>query len=259
MTHLQKRWQQRTLVQMGVGCLGLAVVFWCFGQAEFNLARLFESGPNMLEFFSRMVPPDWSVTELVLKATLETLTIAVGGTFLAIVVSLPLGFLAASNITPGWIAVPVKMVLGFLRSIPIIVIAVLFVAAVGLGPFPGVLAVALHSIGMLSKFYAEEFETAEAGIVDAIRGTGASWVQTLQYGVFSQSIPQVVAFTIYRFEMNFRDATVLGIVGAGGIGTYIMMYTQSFQYNRVAVLLVVISLVVFVLDQCSFWIRKWVG
>jgi phosphonate transport system permease protein len=84
-------------------------------------------------------------------------------------------------------------------------------------------------------------------------------VQTLQYGVFSQSIPQVVAFTIYRFEMNFRDATVLGIVGAGGIGTYIMMYTQSFQYNRVAVLLVVISLVVFVLDQFSFWTRKWVG
>ncbi|MFP6598512.1 MAG: ABC transporter permease subunit, partial [Candidatus Hydrogenedentota bacterium] len=154
---------------------------------------------------------------------------------------------------------PIKMMLGVMRSIPIIVIAVLFVAAVGLGPFPGVLAVALHSIGMLSKFYAEEFETAEAGIVDAIRGTGASWVQTLQYGVFSQSIPQVVAFTIYRFEMNFRDATVLGIVGAGGIGTYILMYTQSFQYNRVAVLLVVISVVVFLLDQCSFWIRRWVG
>ena len=259
MTQLQKKWQQRKVVQVIILCLSLAVVFWCFGQAEFNLARLMQSGPNIFEFMSRMVPPDWSVTELVLKATLETLTIAVGGTFLAILVSLPLGFLAASNVTPASISMPIKMILGVMRSIPIIVIAVLFVAAVGLGPFPGVLAVAIHSIGMLSKFYAEEFETAEKGIINAIRGTGASWVQTLQYGVFSQSIPQVVAFTIYRFEMNFRDATVLGIVGAGGIGTYILMYTQSFQYNRVAVLLVVISLVVFILDQCSFWIRKWVG
>ena len=84
-------------------------------------------------------------------------------------------------------------------------------------------------------------------------------MQTVQYGVFSQSIPQVVSFTIYRLEMNFRDATVLGIVGAGGIGMYIMRYTQSFQYERVTVLLVVISIVVFAFDQCSYWIRKWVG
>jgi len=111
----------------------------------------------------------------------------------------------------------------------------------------------------LAKFYAEEFETADKDIVQAVKGTGASWLQTLQYGLFTQSKPQIVAFTIYRLEMNFRDATVLGIVGAGGIGTYILMYTQSFQYDRVAVLLVVIGVVVFLLDQISFWVRKWVG
>lgn len=259
MTELQKQWRNRRLLGFSATCLGLAVVVWSLGKAEFNASRLFESGPYIAEFLGRLIPPDWSVTELVIRATIETLTIALGGTFLAIIASLPLGFLAASNVTPPWLSVPIKAVLGAIRSIPIIVVAVLFVAAVGLGPFPGVLAVAIHSTGMLSKFYAEEFETADRGIVDAIRGTGASWVQTVQYGVFSQSIPQVVAFTIFRFEMNFRDATVLGIVGAGGIGTYILMYTQSFQYDRVAVLLVVISLVVFMLDQCSFWIRKWVG
>lgn len=259
MTQLQKQWRDRSRLYYAGACLALAAVALSLEHAEFSVPRLFESGPYLTEFFSRMVPPDWSVTELVLRATMETLTIALGGTFLAILISLPLGFLAASTITPKWIAIPVKTALGVLRSIPIIVVAVLFVAAVGLGPFPGVLAVAVHSIGMLSKFYAEEFETADAGIVDAVRGTGASWMQTVQYGVFSQSIPQVVAFTIYRLEMNFRDATVLGIVGAGGIGTYILMYTQSFQYDRVTVLLVVISLVVFIFDQCSFWIRKWVG
>lgn len=259
MTELQRDWRNRSLVQFGVAMLVLACAVWALDYSEFSIPKLFNAGPNMAEFFSRLVPPDWSVSQLVVTATLETLTIAFGGTFLAVIVSLPLGFVAASSITPKWIALPVKTALGVLRSIPIIVIAVLFVAAVGLGPFPGVLAVAVHSIGMLSKFYAEEFETADEGIVSAIRGTGASWIQTVQYGVFTQCIPQVVSFTIYRLEMNFRDATVLGIVGAGGIGTYIMMYTQSFQYERVAVLLVVISLVVFAFDQCSYWIRKWVG
>ena len=111
-----------------------------------------------------------------------------------------------------------KWFLGFLRSIPLIVVAILFVVAVGLGPFPGALAIAFHSIGMLGKFYAEEFETVEPGIVEAIRGTGASWAQTIRFGLLPQSIPQVVSFTVYRLEMNFRDATVLGLVGAGGIG-----------------------------------------
>lgn len=256
MTQLQLHWLQRTLFRVCLCILGLALVLLALEEAEFSLSRLFESGPNIKEFFSRMVPPDWSATELVIRATLETLTIALGGTFLAVLASLPLGFLAASNVTPWWISTPIKTMLGILRSIPMIVLAVLFVAAVGLGPFPGVMALTLHSIGMLAKFYAEEFETADEGVVNAIRGTGASWLQTLKYGIFSQSIPQVVAFTVYRFEMNFRDAAVLGIVGAGGIGTYILMYTQSFQYDRVAVLLIVISIVVFLLDQCSYWIRK---
>ncbi|PCJ67085.1 MAG: phosphonate ABC transporter, permease protein PhnE [Candidatus Hydrogenedentota bacterium] len=259
MTPLQQRWLNRKGLHALIAAVLLAVVVWAFMRSEFNLVNLRESGPNILEFLTRLVPPDWSVTELVIKATIETLTIALCGTFIAVIVSLPLGFLAASNITPAWISFPVKTILGFIRSIPIIVIAVLFVAAVGLGPFPGVLAVALHSIGMLAKFYAEEFETADKDIVQAVKGTGASWLQTLQYGLFTQSKPQIVAFTIYRLEMNFRDATVLGIVGAGGIGTYILMYTQSFQYDRVAVLLVVIGVVVFLLDQISFWVRKWVG
>ena len=134
----------------------------------------------------------------------------------------------------------------------------MFVAAVGLGPFPGALAIAFHSIGMLGKFYAEEFESADQGIIDAIRGTGAGSLQTLRYGLFSQSVPQVVSFTVYRFELNFRDATVLGLVGAGGIGYYIRAYAGSFQYDKVAVLLLIIALVVFALDQVTYWVRKWV-
>jgi len=205
-----------------------------------------------------MVPPDWSVTTIVVRSTIETLMIALAGTALAVVVSLPLGFLAASNVAPSWVAQPVKWLLGFVRSIPLIVVALLCVSAVGLGPFPGLLAIAFHSVGMLGKFYAEEFETAEQGIVNAVSGTGASWLQTLRYGLLPQSVPQVVAFTVFRLEMNFRDAAVLGLVGAGGIGYYIQLYVRGFQYEKVAVLLLVIIAVVTVLDQLTFWVRRWV-
>ncbi len=226
--------------------------------SEFDLRVLVRSGPRFAEFFGRLVPPDWSVTGLVVRSAIETIMIALAGTAIAVVVALPLGFLAASNVSPPWITHPVKWLLSFIRSIPLIVVAMVCVAAVGLGPFPGVLAIAFHSIGMLGKFYAEEFETAERGIVSAVRGTGATWGQTLRFGLFPQSIPQVLAFTVYRFEMNFRDAAVLGLVGAGGIGFYIQLYVRGFQYEKVAVLLVVIVGVVTLLDQVTFWARRWI-
>ena len=212
-----------------------------------------------MEFFTRLVPPNWSVGTLVINSTIETLMITLAGTSIAVVFSLPLGFVAASNVTPGWISQPTKLLLGFMRSIPLIVVALIFVAAVGLGPFPGALAIAFHSIGMLSKFYAEEFETAEPGIINAVSGTGATWIQTMRFGLLPQSFPQVVAFTVYRFEINFRDAAVLGLVGAGGIGYYIQLYVRGFQYDKVAVLLLVIIAVVTLLDQLTYRVRRWVA
>ena len=184
--------------------------------------------------------------------------IALAGTFLAVLIALPLGFVAATNVSPPWVSHPIKWFFGLIRSIPLILVAILFVVAVGLGPFPGMLAIAFHSIGMLGKFYAEEFETAEQGIIDAVSGTGANWMQTARFGLFPQCVPQVVSFTVYRFEMNFRDAAVLGLVGAGGIGYYIQLYIRGFQYEKVAVLLLVIIVVVTILDLFTFWVRKWV-
>lgn len=258
MSNLRRQWKKGFLVRV-FACFAVSTfVLWAIRWSEFDLEALGRSGPRFSEFFSRLVPPDWSVAGLVINATVETLMIAVAGTSLAVFFSVPLGFLAASNVTPAWIAHPVKWFLGFLRSIPLIVVAIVFVVAVGLGPFPGALAIAFHSTGMLSKFYAEAFETAERGIVDAISGTGATWLQTIRFGLIPQSINQVVAFTVYRFEMNFRDATVLGLVGAGGIGFYIQLYVRGFQYEKVSVLLLVIIAVVTLLDQLSFWVRRWV-
>ena len=257
MSPLRRRWFRMLAKHFAIGIPIAVMVLWAMARSEFDLRTLFNAGPRFAEFFSRLVPPEWSVSTLVIKSTVETLMIALAGTFLAIVASLPLGFLAASNVTPHWISHPVKWFLGLIMSIPLIVVAMIFVGAVGLGPFPGALAIAFHSIGMLGKFYAEEFETADQGIIDAVRGTGASWLQTLRFGLFPQSVPQVVSFTVFRFEMNFRDAAVLGLVGAGGIGYYIQLYVRGFQYNKVAVLLMVIVAVVWVLDQLTFWVRRW--
>ncbi len=258
MSDLRSRWRKRVLVRLAAGVVIAAVVWWSMAWSEFNLKTLIQSGPRFAEFFSRLVAPDWGVTALVINATIETLLIALAGTFVSIVLALPIGFLAASNVTPAWISHGTKWVLGMARSVPLIVVALIFVFAVGLGPFAGALAIAFHSIGMLGKFYAEEFETADEGIVNAIRGTGANWLQTLRFGLFPQCVPQVVSFSVYRFEMNFRDASYLGLVGAGGIGYYIRIYIGSFQYEKVAVLLIIIVAVVTLLDQLTFWVRRWV-
>lgn len=237
---------------------GSALVIWALIECELDVAALARSGPRFADFFSRLVPPDWTVVGLVWRSTLETLLIALAGTAVGVLLAFPIGFLAASNITPVWVHQPAKWVLGAIRSVPLIVVAILFVAAVGLGPFPGVLAIAFHSVGMLGKFFAEEFETADEGILSAVRGTGAGWAQTLRFGLLPQSLPQVVAFSVYRMEMNFRDAAVLGLVGAGGIGYYIQLYVRGFQYEKVGVLLLVIVAVVTALDQLTFWVRRWV-
>lgn len=257
MSALREQWMRGVWARLaGVAALGL-LIGWAMRWSEFDLGALAASGPRFAEFFTRLAPPNWDVTTLVLRSTVETLMIAVAGTALAVAISLPLGFLAASNVAPAWVSHAVKLFLGFVRSIPLIVVAIVFVVAVGLGPFPGALAIAFHSVGMLGKFYAEEFETADAGILAAVAGTGATRLQILRFGLLPQSIPQVMSFTIYRLEMNFRDATVLGLVGAGGIGYYIQLYVRGFQYDKVGVLLLVIIAVVTLLDQLTYWTRRW--
>jgi len=248
----------RILIRLLIWGVVATLIIGSWIGSEFDLGKLGRSGPQFLEFFMRLTPPDWTVLRLVSEATVETLMIAMAGTSLAFIISLPLGFLAASNITPPWISQPIRWMLSVIRSIPLILVAIIFVAAVGLGPFPGALAIAFHSIGMLGKFYGEEFETADQGIIDAVSGTGATWMQTVRYGLFPQCVPQVLSFTIYRLEMNFRDAAVLGLVGAGGIGYYIILYVKGFQYEKVAILLLVIIAVVLIFDQLTFWLRRLV-
>lgn len=239
--------------------VSLAALALSWRGTEFQPLQLVGSLPRIAEFLGRMVPPNWSVWEVVARASLETLEIAVLGTFIGLVASFPLGFLAASNLTPGWIHHPIKIGLSLVRSVPLILLALLFVVAVGLGPFPGVLAIAFHSVGMLGKFCAEAFENTDPHIVETIQGTGASRAQILRFAILPQIIPQIISFALYRLELNIRDATILGLVGAGGIGYYITLYIRGFQYDKVAALCLIIFAMVLAVDLIAFLLRKRVG
>ena len=238
------------------GLLGVVVlVAWAWAGTEFDPSRLVAGLPRMGDFLARMVPPDMSIARTVFAATVETLQIALLGTFLGAVASLALGLLAAANLTPGWVHRPVKLLLGVLRGIPVILLALLFVSSVGLGPFPGVLAVAIHSTGMLGKFYAESFENARAGPMEALATTGADRWQTVRFAVLPQVAPDLARDTLFRFEMNLRESLVLGLVGAGGIGFYIQLYTRSFHYDKVATLTLVVLALVVAIEQFSIFVR----
>lgn len=246
---------RQSVLRAGATLLFVALVAWSWRGSEFALGKLIVGLPRMAEFFSRMAPPDIEVASTVLRATGETIQIAWLGTVLSAAASLFLGMLAATNLTPAWVHQPVRWLLSILRAIPMILLALIFVSTVGLGPFPGVLAVAVHSTGMLGKFYAEAFEGARRGPIEALDSAGATWGQRIRFAILTQVAPDLARDTLFRFELNFRDSLVLGLVGAGGIGFYIQLYIRAFQYDKVATLTFVVLLVVVLVEQASVAIR----
>ena len=247
----------RQTIQRVAGILLLILLFaWAMSGADVQLGQMITGLPRLIEFFGRLFPPDVEAATTVFQATLETLQIALAGTFLSILASIILGVLAATNLTPKWVYQPVKWLLGVLRGIPLILLALMFVTVVGLGPYPGVLAIAFHSTGMLGKFYADAFENARRGPIEALDSAGATWWQRIRFGILPQVAPDLARDTLFRFELNFRDSLVLGLVGAGGIGFYIQLYTRGFQYDKVATLTIVVLLMVIIVEQISVAVRR---
>ena len=255
-----RAYPQRSLkekLQHTAGILLLIILLgWAWSGADFDSDKLGTALPRLADFFGRMVPLDMSVIQTVIISTGETTQIALLGTAFSSVAAFFLGTLAATNLTPPWVHQPLKWLLSILRAIPMILLALMFVSVFGLGSFPGVLAVALHSTGMLGKFYAEAFENARQGPLEALDSAGATWEQKIRFGVLSQVAPDLARDTLFRFELNLRESLVLGLVGAGGIGFYIQLYIRAFQYERVATLTVVVLLLVILVEQISVAIRK---
>lgn len=223
----------------------------------FDATRFIEGAPAIAQLASEMVPPDFTRWQHWMKPLLDTLAMSIAGTALAVLLSLPLALLAAPNTTPHPVLYRgTRTLLAALRSVPEIILGIIFVAAVGFGALPGVLALAFHSVGMVAKFYAEAIEHVDPKPLEAAHAAGASRFQVITHAVLPQVLPQLADITIYRWEYHFRASAVLGIVGAGGIGFELMAALRLIKYDEVSAILLTILACVVVVDAIGAMLRR---
>jgi phosphonate transport system permease protein len=234
------------------------VIVYAFAYAgAFERARYAGALPTILQLAADAMPPDFSRWREWGSPLFETLSMSIAGTVLGAAAALPLGALAARNVVAqSWIGEPVRLFLNVLRSIPGLIWGVMYVAAVGFGPLPGILALATHSTGMLGKFFAETMEHVDPGPGDALRSHGVSRLGVLRFSVLQQVLPRLVDVTIYRWEHNLRAATTLGLVGAGGLGLEIMTAFHLFEYREASALIIVLLGLVTAITMIGAQLRR---
>ncbi|MEG4023954.1 phosphonate ABC transporter, permease protein PhnE [Microcoleus sp. S13C4] len=234
---------------------GLIVIYgWALRGLEIDAATLASSWPYMIDFISRLWPPNLEIIDVAIKALIETVQMSLWGTTIGAVISVPVAICSAHNIAPTWLQWLANLLQNAVRSVPSIVLGLLFVAATGLGAPAGTLALGIYTIGYLAKFYQEAIESVEARSIESLQVAGASWLQVAQYGIFPQVLPLGLGYTLWMFEYNIRAASVLGVVGAGGIGFELVNYIRSFEYNKATTMMLVLLVVVTVIDVIS---SKW--
>lgn len=221
-----------------------------------NVVNLFSNTENMRNYGKDFLNPDFSQWKMLVGQMWLTVQIALWGTFLAVFLAVPLSLMAARNIAPNWLVWPVRRVMDILRSIPDLVIGTLFIVAVGLGPLAGVLAIGLNTAGVLAKLFSEAVESIDKGPVEGVRATGAGPLHEIGWGVIPQVAPLWTSFALYRFESNSRAATVLGLIGAGGIGQALFESLQAFEYRTVSLIALIIIVAVTLIDMLSQAMRK---
>lgn len=249
-------WSRRGFNLFMIGC-GVFLLVWSAGPAEVsNSTYLWTDAGNMAEFAKDFLQPDFRKWQMYLSQMVVTVQIAVWGTALSVLFGIPFALLSSSNIAPMWIVFPVRRLMDAFRAINEIVFAMLFVVAVGLGPFAGVMALFVHNTGIVAKLFSEAVEAIDPRPVESIKATGASYLQQILFGVIPQVAPLWSSFALYRFETNVRAATVLGIVGAGGIGLVLFENIRGFEYKATSAIMIIVVLTVMVIDVISQWLRR---
>ena len=259
--------RKRLRFALGAAVFLIALVVAAVG-AEVNLRTFFTYIGNFISYFDRIGKLDsgarvwtdfgewfWGWQKW-LKLLGETLLISYVGTLIGAVNAFLLNFLAAENTSPApWLRLLVRRLLEFARTVPGIVFALIFVIAFGLGPMAGVLAIAIHSTGALGKLFSEIVENVDMKPVEGVRSTGASWVSCMRFAVLPQVIAGYASYALLRFEINVREASVMGFVGAGGIGQELVVAIRKFYYSDVSAILITIILTVFIIDIATGWLR----
>jgi phosphonate transport system permease protein len=247
---------KRSLAQAFAWATIVLVLGWAWSGADMRVGDLVRDSGNMAKFLAEFIPPDFRDWKLYLREMIVTVHIAVWGTVLAIVCAVPLGLLSSANIVPAWVYQPVRRVMDACRAINEMVFAMLFIVAVGLGPFAGVLALWIHTTGILAKLFSEAVEAIDPGPVEGVRATGASALEEILYGVIPQVLPLWISYSLYRFESNVRSASVVGMVGAGGIGVIVYEVIRGFEYAQASAVMLIIIVFVTGIDLVSARIRQ---
>jgi phosphonate transport system permease protein len=259
--------RKRLRIALGAAVFLVALVAAAFG-AEVNLRTFFTYLGNFISYFDRIGKLDtgarvwtdfgewfWGWQKW-LKLLGETLLISYVGTLIGAVNAFLLNFFAAENTSPKpWLRFVIRRLLEFARTVPGIVFALIFVIAFGLGPMAGVLAIAIHSTGALGKLFSEIVENADMKPVEGVRSTGASWLSCMRFAVLPQVVAGYASYALLRFEINVREASVMGFVGAGGIGQELVVAIRKFYYSDVSAILITIILTVFIIDIATGWLR----
>ena len=253
--HLRSQWTWKTY--LFISTLIASLIFVTI-DLEINFIELFsDSSKYFGDIFNRMLPPDFSNLNNLILAMFETIEIAFLGTFIAIALSIPVGLFSARNLAPNYFVFLIARIITiFFRAIPEFIIAMILVIAVGFGAIPGVLALGLHTMGFLAKFYAEDIEHVNKGPIEALKSSGASKRQIISFAVIPQIIPSFVANNLYILDRNIRMATMLGIVAAGGIGYELQSSFRMFEYQKVSAIIIIIFITIFIIDHISSFIRS---
>ncbi|MEN8246538.1 MAG: phosphonate ABC transporter, permease protein PhnE [Thermodesulfobacteriota bacterium] len=244
-------------VRYGLILMAVGYLIWSTGTLELDWARINNGLPRAANMFARMVPPSFSRWELLVKGMLESVQMAFSASFIGMVLAIPLGICGASNLVPRPVYLVARTLIILSRTFHEIIIAILFVKIFGFGPLAGILTLIVASTSFISKMLAEDIENMTPGQLEAIRATGASFPKLLLYCITPHTLPRYLGVSIYRMDANIRHSTVVGIVGAGGIGQVLAASFSRYDYDfSLAILLTIITLV-FLGEFFSNWVREY--
>ncbi|MBW4478187.1 MAG: phosphonate ABC transporter, permease protein PhnE [Tolypothrix brevis GSE-NOS-MK-07-07A] len=238
-----------------VFCLVILLYSWALQGLKVDFELLKNSFPYIIDFVSRLFPPNLEVLDIAIKALIETIQMSLWGTTIGAILSLPIAIASANNIAPRWLQWLANLLQNAVRSVPSIILGLIFVAATGLGAPAGTLALGIYTIGYLGKFYQQAIEAVDPRSLESLQVAGASKLQIVQYGILPQVLPLGLGYTLWMFEYNIRAASVLGVVGAGGIGFQLKSYIDGFEYTKATTMMLVLLIVVTVIDVFSSQLR----
>jgi phosphonate transport system permease protein len=255
--HLQFLHRYPWFIPLLVLLFMIGVYIWALQGLKVDFELLKDSSPYIIDFISRLFPPDWKVLNIAVKGLIETVQMSIWGTSIGAILSLPIAIASANNIAPLWLRWIANLLQNAVRSVPSIILGLIFVAATGLGAPAGTLALSIYTIGYLAKFYQQAIESVDHRSLESLQVIGASRIQIAQYGILPQILPLGLGYTLWMFEYNIRAASVLGVVGAGGIGFQLKSYIDGFEYTKATTMMLVLLVVVTVIDWFSSKLRRY--